>query len=267
MKDFRFKDEWKEHNKSIGIVVLLTYLVTLFVFNYIKDNTNNNGLNLDLPIVLLIVVGTIIIFTIIVTIICITIFSIKAKSVDVHEMFPEVKKCPIFSTVEKLSLSSKKDILKWYNIVEYSEIEAIEKQIDPTDIVGDEHVWLVTSDLGLELNDIGLISTMKDNISKGVKYTYFLPDNENSALGIEKLNNIYGEDKIRIVLLNKESELLFQLFDVIIFNPIYDYSKAFICVDFINPRKYRRLTNDDAHNLITKLHKELQERKNESKKK
>ena len=76
MKDFRFKDEWKEHNKSIGIVVLLTYLVTLFVFNYIKDNTNNNGLNLDLPIVLLIVVGTIIIFTIIVTIICITIFSI-----------------------------------------------------------------------------------------------------------------------------------------------------------------------------------------------
>lgn len=258
MKNFRFKEEWEKHNKSFGIVVLLAYLMGLFVYNYIKSNTNGNGKNFDLSIILTIVFVTIILTTTIVAITYIIIFTINSKTIDVNEMFPKINQCSIFNNIDNLSLSSKEDILKWYNIVEYSEIEQIERQLDPAEIHGKEHVWLVTSDLTLELENEDLISTISSNIEKGIKYTYFLPDDEIIRLEIEKLNNIYGSQKIKTVLLNKKCRLIFQLFDVIIFDPINNYNHTFICVDFSEPRKYRKLTTDDAQNLITKLNKEKQ---------
>lgn len=233
-------------------------MIGLFVYNYIKINTNGNGKNFDLSIILIIVFITIILISSIVAIIYIIIFTINSKTIDVNEMFPKINQCSIFNNIGNLSLSSKEDVLKWYNIVEYSEIEQIERQLDPTVIHGEEHVWLVTSDLKLELENENLISTIRSNIEKGIKYTYFLPDNEIIKLEIKKLNNIYGPQRIRIILLNKKCRLIFQLFDVIIFDPINNYNHTFICVDFSEPRKYRKLTTDDAQNLITKLNKEKQ---------
>ena len=130
MKSFRFKEEWQKYNKSLGTVVLLAYLMGLLVLNYIKSNTNGNGTNFDLSIILIIVFFTIILITILITITYIIIFTINSKTIDIHEMFPEIKQCSVFRNIGNLSFSSKEDILKWYNIVEYSEIEQIEKQLD-----------------------------------------------------------------------------------------------------------------------------------------
>lgn len=256
MKTFHFKEFWKVFKNSFGIVLLMAYLFGLLVYSFIKKNYAGQGLDLDITSIIIIVVATMLVLTLAVTITYIIIILFKSKAVDINHMFPEIKQCPVFSNIDNLSFSTKEDILKWYNIVEYDVIGKKEKQLDPTSILGDDHVWLLTSDLKLELTNETLISTIRENINKGIKYTYFLPNDDHINLEIDRLNNIYGKDKINIILLDKQCKLLFDLFDVIIFDPKNDYSNAFICVDFTDPRKYRKLMDDDAKNLITKLNKE-----------
>lgn len=254
MKEFDFKKECKELKNSFSTVLLLSYLFGLLVYNFIKNNIDGKGVNLNITIILLIVVIAMFILITTITITYVIIFKIKSKAVDIN--FSKIKECQVFQNINNMTISSKEDILNWYNIVEYDMIEKKENLLNPSNIIGNEHVWLVTSDLEPELTDTTLISTIKNNIAKGIKYTYFLPDNDNIHLDIERLNNIYGEEKIIIVLLDKQSKLLFNLFDVIIFDPINDHNNAFICVEFTKPRKYRKLMADDVKNLITKLNKE-----------
>ncbi|MBQ9679955.1 MAG: hypothetical protein IJV48_04635 [Ruminococcus sp.] len=255
MKSFNFKDEWIKHNKLFGVVVIVSDIICLFVYDYITKNTNGQGQDLNIESVIIITIITLIAISVIISFTYIIAFIIRSKNVDNNNMFPEIDKCSVFMNIGDLSISSKEEILAWYNVVEYDIVQQIENKLDPDQIKGTEHVWLVTSDLSLELDDNELITTMKKNIDKGIQYSYFLPDKPEIKLDVERLNNLYGDNKIKTIFLNNKIELLFDRFDVIIFDPINDYKNCYICVDFNKPRKYRKITEDDSRRLISMLRK------------
>ena len=111
------------------------------------------------------------------------------------------------------------------------EIEVTDRieQIEQT-VKSGNHIFIVTANL---IEEDELKEIVKRNIDRGVYYTYFFPKRLDKSTQMNRLDSFYNHSKYVsfIPLENDEFNLVFPMFNVIIFNPS-------ITQDYVSEREF-----------------------------
>lgn len=111
---------------------------------------------------------------------------------------------------------------KAYNIITTNELLKIEENAKKENI---NEIWIITSNLQMEIADSLLTSIIKKNSFLGkVKYTFFVPysvdENNTNLKDFKKKYNTSKNSNINVVIISKLfKNYLFRDFDVVIHNP------------------------------------------------
>lgn len=135
------------------------------------------------------------------------------------------------------------------------ELEEIERSVED-----DDQIWVLTSDVKLETTISTISDIMEENLDRGVKYKYYIPDNIKNSAGILELERRYKKySNFELIKIDAKYKLLFERFDVIIYLPDKNYTEGrsgFICINFSNIDSsiaFKKITEEDTKNLIGQL--------------
>lgn len=183
-----------------------------------------------------------------------------------HEKFAINKKileemhCKINASVERLVQKER--------FIDQNLLGLIEKQA--------QNIWVITTELANEINDIDLQKAVEENLSNGKRYTYFIPHPESvhyEALSRRipqfKQLDLYKKFNENISFIHLPRETLFLLKEVVIYNPEKDEITGnetegingftyYESHDEDNKQLHMKIEGDLLKNLANTLHTYLQ---------
>ena len=152
------------------------------------------------------------------------------------------------------ALQDEDDLWHSYNIFSLNEVLALEKD----ETIHKKSIWLLTSYLDMELDPGSQTRQIMDaNISNCTDYVFFI--SKHFGQYKDQLSRTFGDGKITFCNLSPQGRknydlLVFDKYDVIIFNPVGSTSQAYLCIHFYNgEQRYRKLPDDELLHLIDTL--------------
>jgi len=192
----------KLKDQLIPLVGFLLILTTSFVFNCIQDQTTYGELAL-------LALFSILLYSLLLTLYT-WFYSKPYLTFEKQKNEYEKLHLKIKATVDKL--------IHKQRFIDQNILSIIEGEA--------QNIWVITTKLANELNDISLQNAVRKNLAQGKHYTYFLPHPENLHFAYVKRNlenfkklDIYKQYKSQIEIIHLPLDTQFLLEEVVIYNP------------------------------------------------
>lgn len=174
----------------------------------------------------------------------------KELKEGLHESITHCARAANFSH----ALQAEEDLWHSYNIFSLGEVLKLENDAS----VHEKSIWILTSYFDMENDSTSQThQIMRANINSGTEYVYFI--SKYFAQYKAQLNKAFGDGKIICCNLSPQARknydlLVFDKYDVIIFNPAGATRQAYLCIHFYHgEQRYRKLPDDELLQLIDTL--------------
>lgn len=251
---------------TAGLPFLLKQLYDLFI----SENQSQFGL---FGVFGIFVMATVVVFSCF----CVIHYFYNKRSVEIQELRYEIASIKStdnksFHNCSEIQLNcclqhckellvANNDLLTAMGIVDLYGLSKIESTLPVKD------VWILSADLLNELNDEFIRNIVKENMNKGIRYTYFHSnrDGERSkAMKLEYMLNVPNNPITCISIDNNKYKLLFSFADVVIYDPLSEKTTIFVGMGtnkLMENALYIKLDDDTASIVLETLNEEYQKQK------